>query len=165
MVGNVQVPEGDDDTFLDEIGRTQPNSQYQRINMVKLINSLRKQGNGVQTQIPEKNLKFKIALHPWKTFDDQIIMRVDTDAYINCSNENTFNVLFPEVKLEHCKHIVKNFGNPIADIQILGEFQAFLLFKGVKYLNTFIVINANDFPNLLGHDSIYGMRVVKPCYS
>ena len=75
MVGNVQVPEGDDGTFVDETGRTQPNSQCQRINMVKLINSLKKQGNGVQTQIPEKNLKFSIVLDPWKTFEDQIIMK------------------------------------------------------------------------------------------
>ena len=136
MVGNIQVPKEDDQTFVDEIGRTQSNSQYQWINMLKLITTLEKYRDGVQTQIPEKNLKFKIGLDPQKTLDDHIIMRVDKGADINCINENTFHSLFPKVKLEQCQYILQNFGNLIADIQILGKFQAFLLFKGVKYLNT-----------------------------
>ena len=78
MVGNAQASEEDDQTFVDEIGRTQPNSQYQWVNMLKLITTLEKYRNGVQPQVPEKNLKYNIGLDPCKTLDDQIIMRVHT---------------------------------------------------------------------------------------
>ena len=150
MVGNVQLQEReDDDTFVDEIGRNQPNSSYPKVNMIKLINTLRKQGNGVPTHVPEKYLKFKVSLSPWKTFNDQIIVRVDTGADANCMNEKTFNALFPEVKLSWCPYQIQNFGNSAADVQILGESQIFLLFKGKMYLHTFIVTNANDCSNLL----------------
>ena len=39
-----------------------------------------------------------------------------------------------------------NFGNSIADISILGQFCTYLQFRGEKYLNTFIVTNANNCP-------------------
>ena len=109
-----------------------------------------------------QKLKFNIDLDPQKTFGDQIIIRVDTGADINCINENTFNALFPEVKLKHCPHIVKNFGNSAADIQVLGEFQAFSLFKGVKYLNIFVVTNANDCPNRWAISQPSGWVYLKP---
>ena len=47
MVGNVQAEENEeerDGTYVDGIGQTQ---RYPRINMVKIINTMRKQENGV----------------------------------------------------------------------------------------------------------------------
>ena len=70
-------------------------------------------------------------------------------------NEKTFKKLFPEVKLSVCPHEIQNFGNSIADISILRE----------KYLNTFIVTNANDCPNLLSHGATFRMGVLLPNYT
>ena len=65
--------------------------------MIKLVNTLRKQADGVQTCLPE-NLKLNVSLDPQKTFNDQIIVKVDTGADVNCINEKTFYSPFPEVK-------------------------------------------------------------------
>ena len=51
---NVQVQEKDEETIVDEIGRTQPMQHCQRINMVKFTNTLRKQANGVQLKFQTK---------------------------------------------------------------------------------------------------------------
>ena len=85
-------------------------------------------------------------------------------ADVNCLNENTFRALFPEVKLSVFPHEIQNFGNSTADISVLGHFQAYLLFKGEKHENTFIVTDANDCPNLLSHDAAFWMGVLKPNY-
>ena len=79
-------------------------------------------------------------------------------------NEKTFNELFPEVKLSVCPHKIQKFGNSVADISILGQFHTYLQFRGEKYLNTFIVTNANDCPNLLSHGATFGMDVLLPNY-
>ena len=79
-------------------------------------------------------------------------------------NEKTFKKLFPEVKLSVCPHEIQNFGNSIADISILGQFHTYLQFRGEKYLNTFIVTNANDCPNLLSHGATFRMGVLLPNY-
>ena len=79
-------------------------------------------------------------------------------------NEKTFKKLFPEVKLSVCLHEIQNFGNSIADISILGQFRTYLQFRGEKYLNTFIVTNANDCPNLLSHEATFRMGVLLPNY-
>ena len=50
------------------------------------------------------------------------------------------------------------------DISLLGQFQAYLLLKGEKYKNTFMVTDANDCPNLLSHDATFRMGVLKPNY-
>ena len=52
----------------------------------------------------------------------------------------------------------------IADISILGQFRTYLQFRGEKYLNTFIVTNANDCPNLLSHGATFRMGVLLPNY-
>ena len=98
------------------------------------------------------------------SYKDQIVVRVDTGTDINCMNETTFRKLFPKVKLDVCPHEIQNFGNSTADISILGQFQTYLLFCGKKYLNTFIVTNANDCPNLLSHGATFRMGVLKPNY-
>ena len=79
-------------------------------------------------------------------------------------NEKTFKKLFPKVKLSVCPHEIQNFGNSVADISILGQFRTYLQFRGEKYLNTFIVTNANDCPNLLSHGETFKMGVLLPNY-
>ena len=61
-------------------------------------------------------------------------------------------------------HEIQNFGNSVADISILGQFCTYLQFRGEKYLNTFIVTNANDCPNLLSHGATFRMGVLLPNY-
>ena len=79
-------------------------------------------------------------------------------------NEKTFKKLFPKVKLDVCPYEIQNFGNSTADISILGQFPTYLQFRGKKYLNTFIVTNANDCPNLLSHEATFRMGVLIPNY-
>ena len=79
-------------------------------------------------------------------------------------NEKTFRKLFPKVKLSVCPYEIQNFGNSTADISILGQFHTYLQFRGEKYLNTFIVTNANDCPNLLSHGATFRMGVLLPNY-
>ena len=79
-------------------------------------------------------------------------------------NEKTFKKLFPKVKLSVCPQEIQNFGNSIADISILGQFHTYLQFGGEKYLNTFVVTNANDCPNLLSHEATLRMGVLLPNY-
>ena len=79
-------------------------------------------------------------------------------------NEKTFRRLFPKVKLSVCPYKIQNFGNSTADISILGQFRTYLQFRGEKYLNTFIVTNTNDCPNLLSHGATFRMGVLLPNY-
>ena len=111
-----------------------------------------------------KHLKFPIASHPRGPYNHHIVVRVDTGADVNCMNENTFNELFPEVQLSVCPHKIQNFRNLVADISILGQFCTYLEFRGEKYLNTFIVTNANDCPNLLSYGTTFRMGVLLPNY-
>ena len=52
----------------------------------------------------------------------------------------------------------------LQDISILGQFRSYLEFRGEKYLNTFIVTDANDCPNLLSHGATFRMGVLLPNY-
>ena len=79
-------------------------------------------------------------------------------------NEKTFKKFFPKVKLSVCPHEIQNFENSVADISILEQFRTYLQFRGEKYLNTFIVTNANDCPNLLSHGATFRMGVLLPNY-
>ena len=92
------------------------------------------------------------------------MVRVDTGADVNCMNEKTFNELFPEVKLSVCPHEIQNLGNSVTDISILGQFCTYLQFRGEKYLNTFIVTNTNDCPNVLTYGANFRMDVLLPNY-
>ena len=89
---------------------------------------------------------------------------MDTGADVNCMNEKAFNELFPEVQLSVCPHEIQNFRNSIADISILGQFHTYLEFRGQKYLNTFIVTNTNDCPNLLSYGATFRVGVLLPNY-
>ena len=79
-------------------------------------------------------------------------------------NEKTFMKLFPEVELSVCPHSIQNFGNSTADIYVLGQFRTYLKFRGKKYLNIFVVTNANDCPNILSHGTTFRMSVLAPNY-
>ena len=113
----------------------------------------------------ETPLKFPIDVDPRGPYKHHLVVRVDIGADVNCMNEKTFKKLFPEVKLSVCPHEIQNFGNLIADISILGQFRTYLQFRGEKYLNTFIVTNANDCPNLLSHGATFRMGVLLPNYT
>ena len=111
-----------------------------------------------------KHLKFPITKQPKGPYKHHVVIRVDTGADVNCMNEKTFNELFPEVQLPVCPHEIQNFRNSIADISILGQFCTYLEFRDEKYLNTFIVTNANDCPNLLSYVVTFRMGVLLPNY-
>ena len=66
------------------------------------------------------------------------------------------------MKLSVCPNEIQNFVNAIADISILGQLHTYLEFRGEKYLNTFIVTDANDCPNLLSHGATFKMGVLHP---
>ena len=150
-------PQDDDDTHIDKNGVRQPNPP--RVNMLKLVNHI-----GATKGLQGKHLKFPIAKHQKGPYKHQIVVRVDTGADVNCMNEKTFNEPFPEVQLSVCPHKIQNFINSIADISILGQFHTYLEFWNEKYLNTFIVTNANDCPNLLSYGATFRMGVLLPNY-
>ena len=151
----VQNPQDDDDTHIDENGIRQPNPL--RVNMLKLVNHTEVNKGG-------KHPKFLIASHPKGPYKHHLVVRVDMGADVNCMNEKTFDELFPEVQLSVCPHEIQNFGNSVADISILRQFCTYLEFRGEKYLNTFIVTNANDCPNLLSYGATFRMGVLLPYY-
>ena len=130
------------------------------VNMLKIVNHI-----GATSGSQEKHLKFAINVDPRGPYKHHLVVRVDTKPDVNCMNEKTFKKLFPEVKLSVCPHEIQNFGNSIADISILGQFCTYLQFRGEKYLNTFIVTNANDCPNLLSHRATFRIGVLLPNYT
>ena len=144
-----------DDTHIDECGYTQPNPPA--INMLKVVNN---KGTTSGTEC----LKFPIDVNPRGTYKHNLEVSIDTGADVNCMNEKTFKKLFPEVDLSVCPHSIQNFGNSTADVYILGQFRVYLKFRGRKYLNTFIVTNANDCPNILSHGAIFRMGILVPNY-
>ena len=149
------TPQDEDDTHIDKCGYTQPNPPV--VNMLKVINHT---GTTSGTQF----LKFPIDVDPRGSYKHHLEVSINTGADVNCMNEKTFKKLFPEVELSVCPHSIQNFGNSTADVYILGQFRAFLQFRGRKYLNTFIVTNANDCPNILSHGAIFRMGILVPNY-
>ena len=129
------------------------------VNMLMIVNQI-----GATRGSQEKHLKFPIDVDPRGPYKHHLVVRVDTGADVNCMNEKTFKKLFPKVKLSVCPHEIQNFGNSVADISILGQFCTYLQARGEKYLNTFIVTNTNDCPNLLSHGTTFRMGVLLPNY-
>ena len=152
------APQTEQDTHINENGVRQPNPPM--VNMLKIVNHI-----GTTSGSQEKHLKFPIDVDPRGPYKHHLVVRVDTGADVNCMNEKTFKKLFPKVKLSVCPHEIQNFGKSIADISILGQFHTYLQFRGEKYLNTFIVTNANDCPNLLSHGATFRMGVLLPNYT
>ena len=154
-LAQVTPQEDKDNTFIDECGYTQPAPPA--INMLKVINN-----TGITSGT--ESLKFPIDVNPRGTYKHHLEVSIDTGADVNCMNEKTFKKLFPEVDLSVCPHSIQNFGNSTADVYILGQFHVYLKFRGRKYLNTFIVTNANDCPNILSHGAIFRMGILVPNY-
>ena len=156
------TPQEEDSTYIDECGYTQAQPSYTQsyspaINMLKVVNN---KGTTSGTE----SLKFPIDVNPRGTYKHHLEVSIDTGADVNCMNEKTFKKLFPEVDLSVCPHSIQNFGNSTADVYILGQFRVYLKFRGRKYLNTFIVTNANDCPNILSHGAIFRMGILVPNY-
>ena len=156
------TPQEEDSTYIDECGYTQAQPSYTQsyspaINMLKVVNN---KGTTSGTE----SLKFPIDVNPRGTYKHHLEVSIDTGADVNCMNEKTFKKLFPEVDLSVCPHSIQNFGNSTADVYILGQFRTYLKFRGRKYLNTFIVTNANDCPNILSHGAIFRMGILVPNY-
>ena len=149
------TPQEEDDTHIDECGYVQPNPPV--VNMLKVTNHT---GTPSGTQF----LKFPTDVNPRGTYKHHLEVSIDTGADVNCMNEKTFKKLFPKVELSVCPHRIQNFGNSTADVYILGQFHVYLQFRGRKYLNTFIVTNANDCPNILSHGAIFRMGILVPNY-
>ena len=149
------TPQDKDNTFIDECGYTQPAPPA--INMLKVINN-------TGTTSGTESLKFPIDVNLRGTYKHHLEVSIDTGADVNCMNEKTFKKLFPEVDLSVCPNSIQNFGNSTADVYILGQFRVYLKFRGRKYLNTFIVTNANDCPNILSHGAIFRMGILVPNY-
>ena len=151
------APQTEQDTHIDENGVRQPHPPM--VNMLKIVNHI-----GATKGSQEKHLKFPIDVDHRGPYKHHLVVRVDTVADVNCMNEKIFKRLFPKVKLSVCSHEIQNFGNSVADISILGQFQTYLQFRGEKYLNTFIITNANNCPNLLSHGATFRMGVLLPNY-
>ena len=150
-------PQNEDDTHIDENGVRQPNPPL--VNILKIVNHI-----GATGRPQGKHLKLQIDTDPRGPYKHLPLVRVHTGADVNCMNEKTFKELFPEVKLSVCPHEIQNFGNSVADISILEQFHTYLQFRGEKYLNTFIVTNANNCPNLLSYGATFRMGVLLPNY-
>ena len=146
-------PQNEDDTHIDENEVRQPNPP--RVNMLKIVNHI-----GANRRPQGKDFKFPIATDPRGPYKHHLVVRVDTGVDVNCMNEKTFNELYCEVELSVCPHEIQNFGNSVADILILGQFCTYLQFRGEKYLNTFIITNANDCPSLLIYGATFRMGVL-----
>ena len=156
------TPQDENDTYIDECGYTQPQPGYTQPNppMVNMLKVTNHTGTTSGTQF----LKFPIDVNPRRSYKYHLEVSIDTGADVNCMNEKTFKKLFPEVELSVCPHSIQNFGNSTADVYILGQFCTYLQFRGRKYLNTFIVTNANDCPNILSHGAIFRMGILVPDY-
>ena len=147
--------QNEDDTHIDKNGVRQPNPPL--VNMLKIVNHI-----GATRGPQGKHLKFPIDTDPRGPYKHHLVVRVDTEADVNCMNEKTFKELFPEVKLSVCPYEIQNFGNLVADISI--QFHTYLQFRGEKYLNTFIVTNTNNYPNLLSYGATFRIGVLLPNY-
>ena len=115
------TPQDEDDTHIDECGYVQPNPPV--VNMLKVVSHT---GTPSGTQF----LKFPIDVNPRGTYKHHLEVSINTGADVNCMNEKTFKKLFPEVDLSVCPHSIQNFGNSTADVYILGQFRAYLQFRG-----------------------------------
>ena len=121
--------------------------------MLRIVNHI-----GATKGSQGKHLKFPIDVDPRGPYKHHLVVRVDTGADVNCMNEKTFKRLFLKVKLSVCPHEIHNFGNSVTDISILGQFCTYLQFRGEKYLNTFIVTNANGCPTYSAMEQLWVVR-------
>ena len=150
-------PHDDDDTHINKNGVRHANPP--RVNMLKIVNHIE------ATKGPQgKHLKFPIAKHPKGPYKHHIVIRVDTGVDVNCMNEKTFNELFLKWSFLYVPMRYRISETQLQTFQYWDNFIPSWEFRGEKYLNTFIVTNANDCPNLLSHGATFRMGVLLPNY-
>ena len=93
-----------------------------------------------------------------------VLLKADTGPDVNLMNSKTFDSLFDRKELEFTSLRMEAYGNNSA-MEVLGQFHAFLRWKGKVYRQLFYVTNVNNSPNLLSRDGCYTLVVIKPCYS
>ena len=76
--------------------------------MLKIVNHI-----GATKGSQERHLKFPINVDPREPYKHHLVVRVDTEADVNCMNEKTFKRLFPKMKLSVCPHKIQNFGTQL----------------------------------------------------
>ena len=151
------TPQTEQDTHINENGVRQPNPPL--VNMLKIVNHI-----GTTSGSQEKHLKFPIDVDPRGPYKDHLVVRVDTGADVNCMNEKTFKKLFPKVKLLYAPMRYRILETRSQTFLYWVSFALTWQFREEKYLNTFIVTNANDCPNLLSHGATFRMGVLLPKY-
>ena len=129
------------------------------VNMLKIVNHI-----GATSGSQEKHLKFPIDVDPRGPYKHHLVVRVDTGADVNCMNEKTFKKLFPKVELSVCPQQDTELWKLSCRHFYTGTVLHLLAVQGEKYLNTFIVTNVNDWPNLLSHGATFRMGVLLPNY-
>ena len=116
-------------------------------------------------KIPEKStmmIEFLIGLH-YKDLNQKIMLKVDTGSDINCISLGTFQRLFPHQQLTKSTLLLENYGN--SPVSIIGNFKAFICWKGKIFHQEFHVTNVNSSPNLLPIDASFLMEVLQTCFA
>ena len=123
--------------------------------MLKLVNNIEGNREG-------KHLKFPIASHPKAPYKHHIVIRVDTDTDVNFFLK--YNFMYAPMRYRILEIKFNTISFQYHFISIPGQFHIHLEFRSEKYLNTFIVTNANDCPNLLSYGNVFRMGVLLPNY-
>ena len=105
-------------------------------------------------------IEFGCGLTPL-SIDRKLPLQVDTGADANAINKKTFDLLFPEVKLEESNFCLQNFDKRL--IKPIGSFRCFLRWQGHKYRVQIEVMNENT-PNILSRDTTFVMGILKKCF-
>ena len=105
-------------------------------------------------------IEFGCGLTPL-SIDRKLPLLIDTGADANAINKKTFDLLFPEVKLEESSFCLQNFDKRL--IKPIGSFRCFLRWQGHKYRVQIVVMNENT-PNILSRETTFLMGILKKCF-
>ena len=105
-------------------------------------------------------IEFGCGLTPL-SINRKLPLLIDTGADANAINKKTFDVLFPEVKLEESNFCLQNFDKRL--IKPIGSFRCFLRWQGHKYRVQIEVMNENT-PNILSRETTFLMGILKKCF-
>ena len=105
-------------------------------------------------------IEFGCGLTPL-SIDRKLPLLIDTGADANAINKETFDQLFPEVKLEESSFCLQNFDKRL--IKPIGSFRCFLRWQGHKYRVQMVVMNENT-PNILSRETTFLMGILKKCF-
>ena len=105
-------------------------------------------------------IEFGCGLTPL-SINRKLPLLIDTGADANAINKKTFDLLFPEVKLEESSFCLQNFDKRL--IKPIGSFRCFLRWQGHKYRVQMVVMNENT-PNILSRETTFLMGILKKCF-